>query len=392
MATSLILYNDLIEHLLFSSQGPTQEAALRDVKQSVQTAYRDLPFLSQWTYYHKYYLLRTIAPQTNTYTYVHATKTLTFITALSSGLRTSYIRIKIGEVIYPVASYTNTTTVVLGALNPGANVTTAAACTVFQSEYALPSDFRNLNRPFNEAGSPSLCYVSPTSWVASERWGPNSGLPQRYTILADDDVPGGFMLVFDPYPSTAATIAFVYERNPRRMRLTGIETASRAGTVTCSASTAVAGVSTTFDSGMVDAWIRFGTSSAYPTGLAGSAPYIEQAKVKTVTDATNLVLYSAPTGTYSAVKYLMSDEVDVSVSMETALKRLAEKELAIARGEQKSIERASALADMAIRQAQANDVMNLESDVADRTAQLSTANYGVDPTTEFLDTSSNPPV
>jgi len=116
---------------------------------------------------------------------------------------------------------------------------------------------------------------------------------------------------------------------------------------------------------MKGAVIRLGSDSRAPTGMTGTNPWGEEVIIREVTDANNLVLFDAPTGSYSDVGYYISDPVDVDQSLLTALLRMIERELAIAKGF-RNVGEITILADRAIMDARAADARN---------AQLSSA-YG----------------
>jgi hypothetical protein len=111
-----------------------------------------------------------------------------------------------------------------------------------------------------------------------------------------------------------------YRRRPRDLRLTGWEPSSRAGTVTIS-NGRVAGDKTQFGAMMVGAVLRVSGDTAYhPESLAGMHPYRDEAMITRVSGPAEMYVWSPAGGLpYSGTKYIVTDYLDISPNMYTAL-------------------------------------------------------------------------
>lgn len=335
MTNGVLLYADLIDHLVYSVQGAAIDHEQRDYRVAAQNAYREVAYNYNWQYY---YTQARIDLQS-----AYDTGTVSSVGTTVSGDDTTfpswaaYGRIQVGNVVYPVAKRIDVDELILEAA-PITAWTAGTAYTLFQNIYSLPNDFRGMNKPMNEMGSCVDGYISPNGWLTNERQSNNAGNPQRWTIVADPDQVGAFALAIEPYPTEAATLDYLYQRSPRRLRLTGYETASRTGTVSATAAgTTVTGVGTTFAASMVGSFIRFSSSSSVPDGDGGLNPYTEQYEIITFTDTTHVEVYPAIATSVSGVGFVISDPVDMSRGMQSALLRRCELELGIARGKDMGI-------------------------------------------------------
>ena len=366
-----LTYQDLVDHLMYSYQGSSSDHGLRDCRQAVQNAYLKFSFEKQWKYYQTIFRFFTVAAVDNTLAYTNSTRIATLGTALTSIPQAwaKYGRVKVGNVIYIIESYTDSTHVVLDSVvNPGADIASGTACTLYRSEYPLPNDFRAADLPRSEGGLSLFEYQGAAESLARDRLAANGGTPWRATLIGDRENPGGYVVSLQPYPSTVTSLDLQYQRIPRLMRLAGTETSSTQGTVAISAaSAAVVGTGTAFDSSMVGSYLRCHSStSALPTGLAGAYPYTEQRQITAVADTTHLTVGAVFDIAYASTKYTISDPVDAWVGMHDAILRGCELQLAISRRRDVNDARSNYL--MALRQAMANDCLerNTESEMDGR--------------------------
>lgn len=353
---SVLLYADLIDHLRFNYQGTDSDADLRDMRQAIQTAYREVTFGANWQYYYTRGRVQlNAAYSTGTVGVVASTGVVTLATGSWPTWAASGV-LRIGNVSYPVLSRSSNSVITVDATyGPAADITSGTAYTLFQSNYPLPANFRGMNKPYSEAGKDLLCYISPDRWLFDDRNDFQTADAVKWTIVEDNATPGGFSVQVWPVPNAALTLDFIYRRAPRDLRITGFETnsSSSVGTIATSGTT-VTGTGTTFNSSMVGSFLRIGTStSQVPTGYGGNYPYTEQKPITTYSSATSMAISSAFTATVSGLKYIVSDPVDMWAGMQTALLRRMEMELAICRG--KDVDRATALAEQALTLAREND-------------------------------------
>lgn len=325
--SQVFTYQDAIEHLIQYNGGATDDSLLGRMKTAVQLAYNELCQSMEWTYFHRPLRINLSAPySTGTVEVTSGTATLTGGTWPSwagSG------RILIGDVIYQARRRISNTVLDLDDnFQPASAIAAGTSYTLYRSVYLLPNDFRKVKEFIGEDVW-TANYMVPDEWLRRERYSHDTGTPWLWTIMqtTDEFGYGRLGVFFSGYPDIAETFDCIYVGFPRPIKYTGYETAARAGTVSCSASTSVTGVGSGFAAGMVGSVIRFTSGTAAPGGIHSFTPYDEQRVIATVTNATNLVLDEATTGTYTTKKYTISDPLDFPPHMRTAFLRGCEKQL-----------------------------------------------------------------
>lgn len=119
----------------------------------------------------------------------------------------------------------------------------------------------------------------------------------------------------------------------------------------------VAGTSTSFSSKMVGSILRVsGDATYHPEGLAGMHPYVMEALVTSVASTTSLAAHAPEiSSTVSSTKYIITDLLDISPSMYTAL--LSGAEVWVARLLGKNIEGATGVYGRDLRLAYEADTL-----------------------------------
>ena len=174
-------------------------------------------------------------------------------------------------------------------------------------------------------------YVNQTDWKRIEQSPYQQLVRLAWTVLPSANKEGYYELkIYNGYRYNES-LTFTYRRRPRDLRLTGWEPSSRVGTVTTSIVTpnsysygttlAVAGSGTEFSAPMVGAVIRTSSSASYhPEGLAGMHPYITEAFITTVASTTGMTAHAPEaSNAQAATKYIVTDLLDISPTMYTAL-------------------------------------------------------------------------
>ena len=191
-------------------------------------------------------------------------------------------------------------------------------------------------------------YINQTDWRRIE----NSPFQQLvrlvWTIMPSPEREGYYDLkIYNGY-RYEDTLTLTYRRRPRDLRLTGWEPTSRMGTVTLTVATPpnplpgtyfdVVGTGSSFDARMEGAVLRVSGDSAYhPEGLAGMRPYRTEAFINDVSSATAMAVHAPEVASaYSGTKYIVTDLLDISPTMYTAL--LSGAEVWVARLMGKNIE------------------------------------------------------
>lgn len=172
-------------------------------------------------------------------------------------------------------------------------------------------------------------YVSQTDWSRIETSPFQQLVRLAWTVLPSPEREGYYDLkLYNGYRYNE-DVTLTYRRRPRDLRLTGWEPSSRAGTVTIAPTLGVlpgtyfvvTGTGTSFDARMAGAVIRVsGDASYHPEGLAGMHPYKTEAFITSVTNATSMAAHAPEVSTaYSGSKYIVTDLLDISPTMYTAL-------------------------------------------------------------------------
>jgi len=336
MATDLLTtYQDLVDHII-DVFGESRDGGRieRLARRAALEAYRDLTNAAQWKYlYDRRVFASTAAYRTGTAAYTESTRTATITGGtLPSDLAGYYVTFgtsTYNDTAFPIDKrLSDTTFSIVASQTPGADIPALTPYTVFKQAFTLPEDFREIGRLIDLVNQyemrnvdvdlndliATFVYDSPdTAW--------------QFTIRGDPANPGRMAIILVPAPSTVRTYQYSYFRVAHPLRNESVAD----GTVTiASGSTAVSGTGTAFDSSMAGSVFRIGTTTAIPVGLAGSSlansgPFVEQHIIESVTDATNLVLQTPASSSYTSVLYSISDLVDIrGNAMLTALHRFAE--------------------------------------------------------------------
>lgn len=333
-APELLAYADLIDRLRVYSQGGAGDAQQADLRQAVQSAYRELTFVRDWRYYSVRGRISVVAPYTTgTIAYDHTGGTYERMVTLTTGTWPTwarYGRLIIGTDLYEVDERKSSSVITLKAdSNPGADVSSGTSYTLYRNAYTLPGDMVSVTKFQSDNGTWELMRVAPHELIELEKRSQASGTQVYFSIIGSPDAYGSFAIHFWPYPNVAENVDFLYRRRPRPMRYTGYGSAERAGTVTVSLSSqSVTGSGTSFNAAMVGSLIRFGDATNAPEGMAGLRPFVEQKVITAVTDTENITIDTPVENAHSAVKYVVTDPVDVDPVLIEPLFACAQKHLA----------------------------------------------------------------
>ena len=332
--------SDAIEFLLDSVGGGSQDQSHRVLRQAVYHAYRDLVTARDWRWYEttEEYALSPV-PIIGTVTTLSDLSQIpgpqvgdTYLVAVNN--RRYQWKGTEWRDIGPEGYYE----LVLpwGVQSVDSIVIDESGLDVMAS-YLAPRDFTRLY------GSSYYSSSTPGAWTVDR----SPTAVDRYRIrLLSGDAAG-----------TSGTLT--YRRRPRDLRYTGYEPASRSGTASWSAnSSSVTGTGTQFTRLMAGAIVRInGDTSFHPEGITGLHPYTDEAVISSVTDSQGLSVIS-PIGensSYSASKYIVTDALDISPGMYSAM--LSGAELWTQRLLGKGIEQAFAIYQRDLRLAFESDAV-----------------------------------
>jgi hypothetical protein len=221
--------------------------------------------------------------------------------------------------------------------------------------YLLPEDCSSVDALVSPDNTTITSYISPAEWMRLEQSNLTLGEPLYYTVMKSSDP-----IKFDRWEIRIAgkvpdgtVLRYTYRRRPKPLTLMGYETQCRTGYVSV-AGTAVTGKNTNFPTRCVGAILRVGTPGNYPEPLSGMYPYQAQAKITTRASDTSASL-DAAIGDFSDCRYVISDHLDVSPNMFTAI--LTGAELWMARMMGKNIDGALGLFQRDLKLAMEGDLV-----------------------------------
>lgn len=328
----LLTYQDSLEHLEGFTNSGTADSERRDFRSAVLGAYSDIASRYDWLYFHTELDIRLDAAYgTGSIQYTNSTRQVT----LTNGTwPTNAVegRIKINDVRYPIEERISDTVLTLPtSVNPGRDIAASTEYTWLRTSYTLPADFKNMDPPHTETSYHSITPVSLDGILGFERHVKASANPPQWFAVGADPLRYGQMALYVQYePQTAEGLRMWYRRYPRKLKYTGGETASSAGTVYVSGNEVI-GTETSFKSDMVGSVIRFGDSTNKPTGVRGLNPYSEQRVIKSVNSATSVTLDSSASTVSAGSKYVVSDPIDLRPTMVEAFFRGCEWKLSLSR-------------------------------------------------------------
>ncbi len=225
-----------------------------------------------------------------------------------------------------------------------------------QNTYLLPEDCSNVDALVSPDNTTITSYISPAEWMKLEQSSLTLGEPVYWTVLKSQDPK-----TFDRWEIRIAgqakagtTLRYTYRRRPKPLTLMGYETQCRTGYATV-AGTAVTGKNTNFPLRCAGAIFRIGTPGNYPEPLSGMYPYAEQSKIESRTEGDALTLELPLAGVYTDCRYVISDHLDVSPNMFTAV--LTGSELWLARLMGKNVDGAATMYQRDIKLAMEQDVI-----------------------------------
>jgi hypothetical protein len=328
----LTTFSDLITHTIVYLGKDASSATAADVRECVLDAYAELATVHNWNYYKKLLRINSVEPyRTGTVTYDHSGGTFERLLTLTGGVWpewSTFGSITIGDVTYDVQERKSDTQVTLTEnANPGTDISTASAFLIFRERYPLPDDFITILDGFYTTGFEGIPYQYPQDFARGRsRTTPSPARPAIYTVMGDPNLYSTMCIAFWPAPDQIYPFDFLYRSRGRELFFAEY----KEGTVTATVgSTTINGNGTTFTPDMVGSVIRLSSSSRSQevTGPEGLDPYRIERTIIEFISATSLRIDVASTVNLSAVRYIISDPVDIEPNaMLRALKRMCEKQ------------------------------------------------------------------
>jgi hypothetical protein len=306
----LVTAMDLQERLILMLGGKADDDSVTDIRTAIRQALRTVSAEHTWPYYQNYLTLNTNATYTTgTITYTASTRVCT----IAGGTWPTWAEqgvVIIDTLHARVETRTSGTSVTINADDAPVDDYTGTF-TIYQYQFTLNTDYniRSVGK-IQVDQSNWLEYVNPTCFETDVRrqYLTTGGRPRWFTISRDTQHRGQNVISLWPYPTTALRCRMGYVRHPYDVKTWGYQT----GTVNTLTTTAVSGIDTVFNQNHVGCVLRtYSDRVNVPSSTDGRFPWVDQAIVKTVTDATNLVTDAALTTVANDVAYVISDLLDV---------------------------------------------------------------------------------
>lgn len=316
---------DIVYYLLSSIGGGAQDGEHHAVRQAVVHGVREVMQCRDWLWHTK----------TNQFVADNITATATAITSgqysvtVSSATNMVVGRaIQVGNYfeepcrILAISGNVLTTSLPARATLPSGQTETLT----MQTFYDLPENLKSIDSLVTHTVGTLHCYITPQEWHRLEINTRGSGEPYYYTVMRSDSTNSyAYQLRFVGIPSSGTTIHYTYRYNPREIRYMGFERACRQGTVSVAQDgTTITGTNTDFPRNINGSVIRFGTETEDPEppgtlGMPWQRERFISARPTSSQISVSQALESTIISFLQGVKYAISDPIDASPTMYTAI-------------------------------------------------------------------------
>lgn len=330
---------ECIDFAMRIMEGQGVSANQQTMRWALHNAYMELGQEFDWSFLHKHGRIFLHAAQsTGTASFDFSGGAYERLLTLSGATFPSWANdatVRIDGVTCRIEDTKSTTTATLDAtLNPGRDVAAGSSYRIYPSYYALPNDFKRLVMPRAETAGWELTELSYDDIMALDRDNDETGTPVYYCIRGIEDLYGQMGIFVHPDSDEEKTLDFIYEKMPREIRYTGWDAADYAGTiaVTADSPNVTGSGGTNWVDLMQGAIMLIGSSaSTAPTGLRGTASWVEQRAVSTVSTTSLILLDNDIVTARSGVKYRITDPIDIDASLHQAMLWGVARQLAIER-------------------------------------------------------------
>ena len=311
---------DVVDYLLTATNGGGQDGEHRAIRAAVCNGYREVMSAKDWLWHTKVGTFKTAQTVT--------TGTLTLssfnITAIASEAGWSVGRRIAGVGLDANCRLVSRTSATVWVISHAATSTGAAVTLNVETRYTLPETVRDIDALLTRTTGVVNVFMSPTEFTQMDMVVIGNGDPTFYTIMRSEDAGESdrYQVRFLGVPTNGLEVTYSYRYTPKPLKYLGAEPSCRTGTVSTS-NTVVTGATTTFPADSAGSLIRFGTTTNAPDPIGGMFPYVSQQVISTRSSDTVLGLVATP-GTLSAVKFVITDALDCSSGMYTAVLSAAE--------------------------------------------------------------------
>lgn len=343
---------DVVDYLLTTTGGGAQDGEHRAIRQATIHGIREVMQCRDWLWHTKTgwfqtYFIQTTSTFTKNNTTITVGSSTGFVPGRVVSFQPGYFNLS-----PRVVRVDNATTITVDAppARDGTNVPTQA-----QTFYDLPENLRTIDGLVSDTVGTLHAYISPQDWQRLEINTKGTSEPYYYTIMRSDTDPDNWQIRFVGVPANGTILHYTYRYTPKPMKYMGFESVCRQGTVTTTGTTAVTGTGTNFQADFKDSVIRFGTTSSSAESIGSLTPYAYEQKIREVGSTTGLTMEGSVPA-LAGVKYAISDLIDASPQMYTAI--LSAAEMWYARITGKSAGDAVALYNKDLRRALEDDTVS----------------------------------
>lgn len=351
---------DVVYHLLTTTGGGAQDGEHHAIRGAVLHGVREVLQVRDWLWHTRTGSLTTYEVATTATAFTAGQNTITVASA------TGFV---VGRLVYVDPGYFDTIRVTAingnvitvdkaAAASKPAGTTVNVKC---QTYYDLPYNLKDIDALVSDVVGTLHCYLTPQEWQRLEVNTRGSGEPYYYTIMRSDVNPDRYQIRFVGVPINGTVLHYTYRYRPDDMRLMGYEPPCRQGVVSVVAdpvsgeTNVVSGTGTAFPTQSAGCVIRFGTANTDADPLGSLYPFERERLIEVVSGST-LLAVTEELAVRSNVKYAISDLIDCSPQMYTAI--LSAAEMWYARLAGRSAKDAVALFNRDLRLAMEADVVS----------------------------------
>lgn len=310
---------DVVDYLLSATGGGAQDGEHRAIRQAVVHGVREVMDARNWLWHTK----------TGYFTTQQISTTATIQNNSSQIVVASATGIVVGRMLeisptyftHPVrVTNINGTTI---TLDSPAKADGTLVPVLVQTYYDLPSDLKDIDALVTDTVGTLHCYITPQEWQRLEVNTRGSGEPFYYTIMRSDVNPDRYQVRFVGVPTNATVMHYTYRYQPKMVKYMGFESICRTGDVTTSVpqgyTVSLAVFSQAIRDDMVGSILRIGTPTDSPEPIGGLRPFAIEAEIGQITQQGTFATLKSLVPNVFGAKYAISDLIDCSPQMYTAV-------------------------------------------------------------------------
>lgn len=314
---------DVVDYLLSATGGGAQDGEHRAIRQAVIHGVREVLHARNWLWHTKTGYFTT--QQINTTATIQSGNSTITVASAAGIVVGRMLEISPNYFSHPVrVTAINGTSI---TLDSAAKADGTLVPVLVQTYYDLPSDLKDVDALVTDTVGTLHCYITPQEWQRLEVNTRGSGEPFYYTIMRSDVNPDRYQVRFVGVPTNATVIHYTYRYQPKMVKYMGYEPLCRQGTVTVAVignQAGIVGAGTDFQADMVGSMLRIGTTQYTPEPVGALRPFVAEGKITGFGTSTTLTAEATLPNAAATTKYAITDIIDCSPQMYTAVLSAAE--------------------------------------------------------------------